>query len=105
LAETRLFVVKKDGRREAFNREKILTGLTKACQKRPVGMERLEEIANEIERSLRDELVEEVPASEIGELVMEKLKQVDPVAYVRFASVYKEFRDTDSFLEEIASLR
>jgi len=104
LAETRLFVVKKDGRREAFNREKILRGLTKACEKRPVAIERLEEIAAEIERQLRDGLVEEVPAMEIGALIMERLKYLDPVAYVRFASVYKDFRDTDSFLKEIASL-
>jgi transcriptional repressor NrdR len=104
LAETRLFVVKKDGRREAFSREKILRGLTKACEKRPVGIERLEEIAAEIERHLRDALAEEVPALEIGALIMERLKYLDPVAYVRFASVYKDFRDTDSFLKEIASL-
>jgi transcriptional repressor NrdR len=104
LAETRLFIVKKDGRREAFSREKILRGLTKACEKRPVAIERLEEIAAEIERQLRDELVEEMPAMDIGALIMERLKYLDPVAYVRFASVYKDFRDTDSFLKEIASL-
>lgn len=103
--ETRLYVIKKDGRREAFNRDKVLAGLTKACEKRPVSREALEAAADEIERRLRDELVEEASTSRVGELVMEWLKQADPVAYVRFASVYKEFRDTDSFLKEIADLR
>ncbi len=103
--EVRLFVVKKDGRREAFSREKVLRGLTRACEKRPVPREALETMVEEIERRLRDELVEEVPATEIGAIVMERLKDIDPVAYVRFASVYKEFRDTDSFLREIAGLQ
>ncbi|NIM04672.1 MAG: transcriptional repressor NrdR [Armatimonadetes bacterium] len=103
--ETRLFVVKKDGRREAFDRDKVLQGLSKACEKRPVSRETLEAAVDEIERRLRDELAEEPPTSEIGAMVMEKLKEIDPVAFVRFASVYKEFRDTDSFLKEIADLR
>jgi len=103
--ETRLFVVKKDGRREAFNRDKVLRGLTKACEKRPVPMESLEAVVDEIERRLRDDLVEEAPTTRIGAMVMERLKEIDQVAYVRFASVYKEFRDTDSFLKEIADLR
>jgi transcriptional repressor NrdR len=97
--------VKKDGRREAFNREKVLQGLTKACEKRPVPRETLEALVDEIERRLRDELIEEAPTGQIGAIVMEKLREIDPVAYVRFASVYKEFRDTDSFLKEIADLR
>jgi transcriptional repressor NrdR len=104
IGETRLFVIKKDGRREAFSREKILRGLTKACEKRSVPSEDLETLVDEIERRLRDDLVQETPTTEIGVMVMEKLKGIDPVAYVRFASVYKEFHDTDSFLKEIEEL-
>jgi len=102
--EMPLFVIKKDGRREPFDREKVVVGITKACYKRPISREWIEQTVDEIERQLRDELAEEVPSSEIGNLVMERLRQADDVAYVRFASVYKEFRDTDSFLQEIRSL-
>jgi transcriptional repressor NrdR len=99
--EVRLFVIKKDGRREPFDRAKVVAGMTKACEKRPISRELVEQIADEVERRLRDELSEEVPTSEIGAMVMEKLRDADEVAYVRFASVYKEFRDADSFLKEI----
>lgn len=102
--EVKIFVVKKDGRREGFSRDKVLAGLTKACEKRPISRERIEEAADEIERLARDQLTEEVSASQIGGWVMEALRTMDEVAYVRFASVYKEFRDTDSFLKEIESL-
>lgn len=102
--EVPLFVIKKDGRREPFDRSKILVGITKACEKRPVSREDIERIADEIGGALRDGLATELPAREIGEMVMERLRQLDEVAYVRFASVYKEFRDVDSFLEEIRSL-
>lgn len=99
--EMRVFVIKKDGRREPFDRAKVVAGITKACEKRPVSRESVEQIADEVERRLRDELSEEVATTEIGAMVMERLRGVDEVAYVRFASVYKEFRDADSFLKEI----
>ncbi|MCX7667824.1 MAG: transcriptional regulator NrdR [Atribacterota bacterium] len=99
-----LRVIKKNGTRELFDREKVLRGMLKACEKRPVAMETLESIVGEIEKELRDEGYEEVPSSRIGEKVMEKLKNVDQVAYVRFASVYREFRDVDQFLELLTSL-
>jgi transcriptional repressor NrdR len=102
--EVPLFVIKKDGRREQFDRTKIMVGITKACEKRPVSREDIERIADEIEAALRDQLATEVPARQIGEMVMERLRKLDEVAYVRFASVYKDFRDVDSFLEEIRSL-
>jgi len=102
--EVRVFVIKKDGRREPFDREKLILGMTKACEKRPISREQIEQSADAVERQVRDELAEEVSSSEIGILVMEKLREMDEVAYVRFASVYKEFRDADSFLKEIESL-
>jgi len=100
----RLYVIKKDGRREAFARAKIVAGMTKACEKRPVSHEAIEQAADEIERRVRDELMEEVPVSRIGARVMERLREMDSVAYVRFASVYKEFRDAHSFVKEVEGL-
>lgn len=103
-SEVRLFVIKKNGVREPFDRGKIVTGMRKACEKRPVSMEAIERAADEIERQVRDELMEEVPTSRIGALVMEKLRAMDSVAYVRFASVYKEFHDAHSFVKEVEGL-
>mgnify|MGYP001030250729 CR=1 FL=1 len=97
-------VVKKDGRREPFNNKKLLSGLAKACQKRPVSMDRLAAAADTIERDLRNTVEAEVSSREIGERVMEYLRELDEVAYVRFASVYREFRDVESFLGEIEKL-
>lgn len=97
-----ILVVKKDGSKEMFDRSKLLSGLYKACQKRPVNPE---EIATEIELELQNSLKHEVSTSEIGELAMEKLKKVDGVAYVRFASVYREFKDLDTFLTELRELK
>ncbi len=97
-----VFVVKKDGNKELFDRNKLLSGLMKACQKRPVNAE---EIANEIENELQNSLSNEVTTKEIGELVMEKLKKRDDVAYVRFASVYREFKDLNTFLDELKQLQ
>ena len=97
-------VVKKDGRREPFDREKILAGITKACEKRPVAREEVARVVEGIEQALRDRLATEVPTREIGEMVMERLRSLDEVAYVRFASVYKEFRDAESFVQEIERL-
>ena len=104
VGEVRLYVVKKDGRREPFDRSKILLGITKACEKRPVSQAAVAQMTDEIERILRDELVEEVPTSQVGALVMAKLRALDSVAYVRFASVYKEFRDAQSFVKEVERL-
>jgi transcriptional regulator NrdR len=100
----RLFVVKKDGRREQFNREKILSGLRRACEKRPVSENQMEAVAADLERDLFSRGENEVPASTIGEKLMEALKQLDKVAYIRFASVYRSFRDVESFQEELATL-
>ncbi len=102
--EVPLMVVKKDGRREPFNRNKILTGLMKACQKRPVPMSVLEEITSDVERELRGRLEREVSSREIGEMVIRRLRDLDKVAYVRFASVYREFKDIDTFMDELKKL-
>lgn len=100
-----LLVIKKDGKREAFDQHKILNGLLKACEKRPVTLDKLESIVGEIERVLKNEsLKREIPTTEIGEMVMERLKELDEVAYVRFASVYREFKDINTFLNEIEKL-
>lgn len=102
--ELPLVVVKKDGRRETFNRQKLLQGLLKACQKRPVATEKLEAMVEGIERELRHTAETEVKSTYIGELVMSGLRGLDEVAYVRFASVYREFRDAESFMEELKNL-
>lgn len=99
----RLFVVKKDGRREPFNREKVLGGLRKACEKRPVSDAAMQEIADAIERDLNARGENEVPSSAVGELIMESLRKLDKVAYIRFASVYREF-DLQSFQQELSQL-
>lgn len=96
-----LVVIKKDGSREGFSRQKVLSGMLKACEKRPIALEELEQASFAIEKDVRDTGRGEVTSREIGELVMDKLRQIDDVAYVRFASVYREFRDVDSFLQEV----
>ncbi|MCL6448515.1 MAG: transcriptional regulator NrdR [Armatimonadetes bacterium] len=102
--EAPLMVVKKDGRREPFDRGKLLTGLTLACRKRPVAAARIHELADEVERELRARAELEVASRDIGELVIEKLRALDEVAYVRFASVYREFKDVHGFVREIEKL-
>ncbi|MDA8334526.1 MAG: transcriptional regulator NrdR [Peptococcaceae bacterium] len=102
--ELPLVVVKKDGRREPFDRHKLLQGLLKACQKRPISVSRLEEMAGQIERELKGTANREVRSQSIGEAVVNELKDVDEVAYVRFASVYREFRDAETFVREIGRL-
>ena len=97
-------VIKKDGRREPFDRHKLLAGLVKACEKRPVSMEALEELVDEVERELSQSFEREVPSREIGERVMKRLHTLDPVAYVRFASVYREFKDVEQFMRELKEL-
>lgn len=99
-----LVVVKKDGSRQAFDRNKILNGLVKACEKRPVSMDVLEKTVSEIEQKLLNSMDREVPSERVGELVMDALKEVDQVAYVRFASVYRQFKDIDSFMAELNKL-
>lgn len=97
-------VVKKDKSREVFDREKLLNGMIKACEKRPVPVEQLEKAVNEIESELQNSLDREVTSVRIGELVMEKLKSIDEVAYVRFASVYRQFKDINTFMSELKKL-
>ena len=99
--KTPLMVIKKDGRREPFNHQKILTGLLKACEKRPISVEALEIIANKIEGELQKKFEQELESHYIGELVMEKLAGLDDVAYVRFASVYRQFKDINQFMHEL----
>lgn len=102
--KTPLMVVKKDGRREPFNREKILNGLTRACQKRPISMELLLKLVSEVEAEIQKKFDQEVESRFIGEQVMEKLSKVDDVAYVRFASVYRQFKDVNQFLRELRDI-
>ncbi|GFR38061.1 transcriptional repressor NrdR [Insulibacter thermoxylanivorax] len=102
--ETPLVVIKKDGSREEFNRDKILRGLLRACEKRPVSVERLERIVSEVEQQLRNTANTEIDSRMIGELVMEQLYPVDEVAYVRFASVYRQFKDINMFMKELKAL-
>ena len=99
-----IVVVKKDRSREAFDRNKLLNGMLRACQKRPVSIEMLEAAVDDIEAQIQNSLDREVPASRIGEYAMKKLKDIDEVAYVRFASVYRQFKDINSFHEEINRL-
>jgi len=99
-----LIVVKKDGRREPFDGDKIMRGLIKACEKRPISMEKLEELAAGVEAELASEMEPEVSSEKIGNLVMERLKFMDEVAYVRFAAVYRSFRDVQTFLDELKIL-
>jgi transcriptional repressor NrdR len=97
-------VVKRDGRRERFDRQKVLEGLLRACEKRPVPIAKLAEVVDAAESSLAENPEREVSTAAIGELVMERLKKLDKIAYVRFASVYKDFQDAEAFLEEIKDL-
>lgn len=99
-----IVIVKRDKSREVFDRQKLFNGMLRACQKRPVPMQVLERAVDEIEASLQNSLEREVPASKIGELAMEKLRAIDEVAYVRFASVYRQFKDVQSFKDEISKL-
>ncbi len=98
------FVIKKDGRREAFDRRKIVEGILRACEKRPISIEQIEAVADTIEQDLMERSEKEIHVSYIGERVMQALKKLDEVAYVRFASVYRSFRDIDEFINEIKEL-
>lgn len=99
-----IIVIKKDKSRETFNRNKLMTGLLRACEKRPVSIDTLDNIIDEIEIIIQNSLDREVSSERIGELVMEKLKKVDEVAYVRFASVYRQFKDINTFMAELNNL-
>jgi transcriptional repressor NrdR len=104
IEEIPYMVVKNDGRREAFDRKKLRAGLVKACEKRPVAPARLDAIVDEIETRLHEIEERELPTAQVGALVMERLRELDKVAYVRFASVYRKFEDVDEFLHELKSL-
>ena len=99
-----LMVVKKDGKREAYDRSKVLNGIIKACEKRPVTMATMEAMVDNIEKTLNNTMEKEIESYYIGELIMEQLKNVDEVAYVRFASVYRQFTDVNTFIAEIEKL-
>jgi transcriptional repressor NrdR len=100
-----LLVIKKDKTRQTFDKNKLLNGIIEACHKRPITLEQMESVVNEIELELQNSLTHEDPSSKIGVLVMEKLKALDEVAYVRFASVYREFKDLDTFMRELEKLK
>lgn len=99
-----LIVVKKDGNRQLYDRNKILTGILKACEKRPVPLTKIEEIVDEIEKDLYNLMEKEITSEIIGQMVMDKLKEIDDVSYVRFASVYRQFKDINTFMEELKKL-
>lgn len=104
IEELQVMVIKRDGRRQPFDRKKMLAGIVKACEKRPISVERMEETCLEVERQILKKHSREVASTRIGELVMEKLKAIDDVAYVRFASVYRQFKDVEQFLTELKDL-
>ena len=105
IESTPIVVIKKDKTRQVFDRNRILNGLLKACDKRSVSVEQLESLIDEIESHIHNSFQREITTQEIGEMVMEKLKKLDEVAYVRFASVYRQFKDIDTFMEELKKLQ
>lgn len=102
--EVLLYVIKKDRRREQFERAKVLLGIRKACEKRPVSAEVQDSIVDAVERAIREKFDKEVPAAFVGQMIMERLADIDQVAYVRFASVYREFQDVGHFMKELKTL-
>lgn len=105
IEEIPLKVIKKDNRREDFDRQKLMAGILKACEKRPVSIEKIEDVVNQIEKDLESRYDKEIKSHEIGELMMRKLKDLDDIAYVRFASVYRQFKDIDQFMNEVKTLK
>lgn len=99
-----ILVIKKDGSRQPFNIEKIKVGMIKACEKRPVSMAQIDEMAEDIEKTIQNSLNQEIKSSEIGEMIMERLKKIDEIAYVRFASVYRQFKDVTNFIKLITEM-
>ena len=104
IEQVSLMVVKRDGRRQPFDRKKIISGLVKACEKRPVSVDKIEEITEQIERSIQRRYDREVSSKDVGEMVMETLVRLDEVAYVRFASVYRQFHDVNQFMKELKDM-
>lgn len=104
IEEIPLMVVKKDGNRQSYNRNKLLTGIIKACEKRPVSMKTIEDIVDNIEKTLYNSMEKEITSDYIGEMVMNELKDIDEVSYVRFASVYRQFKDINTFMDEVKKL-
>ena len=104
IEEVPIAIEKKDGNRQTYDRNKLLNGILKACEKRPVSISTIEKIVDDIERSMSNTLEKEITSAEIGEMVMNKLKSIDEVAYVRFASVYRQFKDVNSFMEELKKI-
>ncbi len=104
IEEIPLMVIKKDGRRESFDRNKIISGIRKACEKRPVSIEKIEAVVDKVEKELQKTFDKEVKAQTVGELVMDHLHKLDEVAYVRFASVYRQFKDINHFMKELKDL-
>lgn len=104
IEEIPIMIIKKDGRREVFNREKVRSGMKKACEKRNISINLIEEFIDELERDLKETGEKEIPAREVGKMIMEKLHEIDDVAYVRFASVYREFKDVNDFVDELKNL-
>ncbi|MBW4828890.1 MAG: transcriptional regulator NrdR [Clostridiaceae bacterium] len=104
IEEIPLIVVKKDGNRQPYNRNKLLNGIIKACEKRPVPMNTIEQIVDDIEKTLYNSMEKEVTSNHIGEMVMNKLKDIDEVSYVRYASVYRQFKDINTFMDELKKL-
>lgn len=102
--EIPIIVVKKDGNRQSYDRNKLLNGIIKSCEKRPVSIDDIERIVNDIEKTLSNSLEKEITSGEIGEMVMNQLKDIDEVAYVRFASVYRQFKDVNSFMNELKKI-
>ena len=97
-------VIKKDGRREKFDRQKVMNGLLKACEKRPIGMSKLADIIDNVEAKLAESADRELPTTQVGELLMDELRNLDKIAYVRFASVYRDFQDVEAFLNELKDM-
>jgi transcriptional repressor NrdR len=104
IEETLPLVVKKDGRREVFDRQKVIAGMQRACEKRPVSISTIERVVDQIEQTLQESGEKEIPASRVGEAIMEALQSIDEVAYVRFASVYRQFRDINEFMSELTDI-
>jgi transcriptional repressor NrdR len=102
--EVPYMVIKKDGRREKFDRQKVLTGLLKACEKRPVSMPKLEDLVNQVESKVSDSPDREISTIEVGEFLIDSLRELDKIAYVRFASVYRDFQDEEAFFNELKNL-
>lgn len=104
IEEIPLRVIKKDGNRQAYDRNKLLNGIVKSCEKRPVSTEEIEKLVDEVEKAIFNTAEKEIQSTEIGEMVMEKLKEIDEVSYVRFASVYRQFKDINSFKLELEKI-